>query len=170
LKNPGKLFEADFESSVPDYAYVYRLKDCPGWISACHCPGGASPRFVPNNGFDYLLYWSGKLWTLELKSTKGVSVRHDVLRPNQKEGLKLANRTHGVHAGLLLNFRKENISDGNQGETWYVGISDWLVHERRSGKKSINVKEVRELGVQLHGHKKVTRWSWDVASFIREFD
>jgi hypothetical protein len=161
--NPGKLFEQDFQNSVPDYAYVYRLKDCPGWVSACTCPGGASPRFVPNNA------WRGNFWALELKSTKGVSFRFDVLRSNQVEGLLEANRISGVHAGLLLNFRKENISDGKQGETWYVPIHTWQLLEKQSKKKSMNVKEVREIGVELTGWRKVTRTAWDVAEFMRKF-
>ena len=123
--NPGKLFEQDFQNSVPHYVYLHRLKDCPGWVSACHCPGGASPRFMPSNDYDYAMYWDGTFWALELKSTKGVSFRFDCLRTNQRDGLLVANRTPGVAAGLLLNFRKDE-------ETWWVPIRTWLGSKKRA--------------------------------------
>jgi penicillin-binding protein-related factor A (putative recombinase) len=162
MPNPGKLFEQDFQQSVPGYAYVYRLKDCPGWVSACTCPGGASPRFVPNNAYDFILFWNGIFWAMELKSTKGVSFRFDVLRTNQWDGLEHANHTHGIEAGLLLNFRTD-------GETWWVPWNKWKEAERTSKKKSINIKEVREIGIRLPGKMKVVRWTWDVATWMREF-
>jgi penicillin-binding protein-related factor A (putative recombinase) len=155
--NPGKLFEQDFQNSVPPDAYVYRLKDCPGWVRSCTCPSGAGPRFVPSNDYDFMLYYKGVFWALELKSTKGVSFRYDCLRPNQRKGLSQAN--HIVEAGLLLNFRTE-------GETWYISIGMWERLERDSTKKSINIKEVRKYGYRLHGKLKVSRWVWDVQSWM----
>jgi len=155
--NPGKLFEQDFQDSVPPEAYVYRLKDCPGWVSACTCPSGASPRFVPSNDYDYALFWRGNFWALELKSTKGVSFRYDVLRDNQRAGLLKASKI--VNAGLLLNFR-------TAGETWYMSIGMWERLEANATKKSINIKEVRQYGYQMHGKVKVTRWTWDVRAWM----
>jgi len=161
--NPGKLFEQDFQNSVPHYVYLYRLKDCPGWVSACHCPGGASPRFMPSNDYDFAMFWDGKFWAMELKSTKGVSFRFDCLRSNQRSGLLSANLIHGVTAGLLLNFRKDE-------ETWWMSIKDWARIEQHSAKKSININEVRQMGVQMEGWRKVTRYYWDVDNWMRNWE
>lgn len=162
MANPGKLFEQDFQNSVPDDAYIYRLKDCPGWVSACTCPSGASPRFVPSNDYDYALFWDGHLWALELKSTQGVSIRHDALRSNQVSGLTRADQYEGVLAGVLVEFRKYE-------EAWFVPIMSWLQHAGTNEKKSINIKEIREdLGYQLHGAKKVSRMRWDVRTWMMD--
>lgn len=159
--NPGKLFEQDFQSSVPEYAYVYRLKDCPGWVASCVCPSGASPRFMPSNDYDFALFSNGTFWALELKSTKGVSFRFDRLRTNQKVGLLRASKT--VEAGLLLNFR-------THGETWFMPIAVWAWLEEHLPKKSVNIKEVRKYAeMRLHGKQKITRWQWDVARFMKQW-
>lgn len=164
--NPGKLFEQDFANSVPKEAYAYRLKDCPGWVSTCTCASGASPRFMPSNDYDYAVYWGRNFWALELKSVKGVSIRHDSLRDNQLIGLEYASEVDGVLAGILVEFRKENISDGNQREAWLIPIENWVSHAESSGKKSMNVKEARELGWEMPGWKKISRWSWDVEHLL----
>lgn len=156
----GKLFEQDFVESVPPTAYVYRLKDCPGWVSACTCPNGASPRFMPSNDYDYVLYWQSKFYALELKSVGGVSIRHDALRSNQQAGLIKAMTVDGVQAGVLVEFRK-------YGEAWYIPIENWEVHREDSGKKSMNIKEVRDMGIQLGGTKKISRWRWDVLDWMK---
>jgi penicillin-binding protein-related factor A (putative recombinase) len=162
MANPGKLFEQDFQNSVPDFAYLYRLKDCPGWVSACTCPNGASPRFMPSNDYDYGLYWDGNFWALELKSVAGVSIRHDALRSNQKAGLSRASGFDGLHAGVLVEFRK-------YGEAWFIPISNWIQHQAESDKKSMNIKEIRaDLGFQMHGKKLVSRMRWDVLDLLKQ--
>jgi penicillin-binding protein-related factor A (putative recombinase) len=157
--NPGKLFEQDFQNSVPPYVYSYRLKDCPAWVSQCECPGGGT-RFTPKNDYDYAVFWDGNLWALELKSTKAKSIRFDALRENQLAGL-MAAAGKRVFAGVLVNFRTVE-------ETWFIPILNWTARQRTSSKKSIGIAEARELGVQLHGEKKISRWRYDVASFLRE--
>lgn len=156
--NPGKLFEQDFVNSMPLGAYAYRLKDCPAWVSQCECPGGGT-RFTPANDYDFAVFWSGNLWALELKSVKGVSLRFDALRENQANGLFKAATFPGVHAGVLVEFRQVE-------QAWFVPILNWAPLRLKSGKKSLNYKELVGIATRINGRRKRVRMQWDVASFL----
>lgn len=164
--NPGKLFEQDFKASVPEDWYFYRLRDSSGaW------GGSEVTRFTPSNDFDCILYNSGTLWCLELKSVAGASIRFDALRPKQLRGLLDAANVDGVRAGVVVNLR-------GRGVTWYVPIWTWEWAEQVLDKKSFNLTDLLSwqetardenwTPVLLPGARRVTRWRYDVTSLKEE--
>ena len=155
--NPGKRFEEDFKNSVPPGVYCYRLKDAGGWSQS------KDLRFTPSNDFDHLLYKSPRLFTLELKSVADGRWPFSSLRENQREGL-LRAAVGGAVSGVLLNFRSVN-------RTFFVPIIALLNQEERSGKKSLNIKDISSLpeAVELRGELARTRYRYDVGAFIDHY-
>lgn len=157
--NAGKRFEQDFQNSVPAGIYCYRLKDAGGWSK------DQATRFTPSNDYDFILYRRPSLFALELKSVAGGRWPFS-LRPKQREGLLRAAEA-GVHAGVLLNFRKE-------ARTLWLPIDELIDAERMLlavGRKSINFAGACDLArFELRGEKKISRHVYDVAGFIGDVD
>ena len=72
MANTGKVFEAQFKKSVPDYALLYRLPD------SAQSFGGQSQniRFSNKSPFDFILWDSHAhiLYALEMKTVAGKSI------------------------------------------------------------------------------------------------
>ena len=161
-RNPGKLFEEDFKASVPADVYYYRLRD-----SATGWGGSEGPaRFTPSNDYDCILYRAPHLYCLELKSVAGRSIRYDALREKQLSGLSRAAGFEETVAGVVVNFR-------GAGVTAFVPIALWIYWSAASSKKSFNVSELlswRDHYLHptiIEGSQRVTRWRYDLDSFVK---
>ena len=144
--NEGKYFEKDFIGSVPDTWFKYRLNDSGGaW------QGGDKARFTPSNICDFIVY-NGKMWMLELKSHKGMSIPFTCIRPKQVQGLLAAYRKN-VNAGYIFNFRDVK-------ETFYVKadmMDSFIMLETR---KSIPLQFCRDYGTLIPQVKKRVRYGY----------
>ena len=111
--NSGKLFESQFRKSIPEYCFVYRLKD-----SAQSFSGNSNVSFSWNNPCDFFIFDSNKhlFYAIECKSTKfrsmNVQLSKDeksskMIKYHQIESLTEMSRYNGLIAGFLLNFRDE---------------------------------------------------------------
>ena len=154
-KNSGKVFEACYKDSVPDYCYLQRLNDPPQSFQK-------SAKFSIKNPYDYLCYDTKHriLIPTELKTTKYKSMSLSMIRDHQIEGLtKAAEYTH-VFPCFLFNFR----NDDNGVERCYAQyISDFNNMLDDIDKKSFNEIDLISHGaIKLDGKKKVKYYRWDI--------
>ena len=149
--NTGKRFETDFKSSIPEGVYYKKLADpAIGFDIA-----SSTQRFAPKPPYDAVACKNGRMFALELKSSTTKSMSFKGKSPNikkdQVDNLILAEQA-GAVAGLVLHFSK-------LGETYFVWASKFKEVSESLGKSSINVSEVRDIGLPIPTHKrKVTYW------------
>jgi len=158
----GKKFEQDFQNSIPENIFSYRLRDAGGWSNA------SNTRFTPSNICDTIINHNGHLFLCELKSVATDSMPLGNLgKPvevtNKKTGEKklvykkldalitASSKSHttGVY---IINFRKNQI-------TYIVTARLFKEIILRTGKQSISLKDIIESkeGTLLVSQKKTTR-------------
>ena len=163
--NPGKVFEHNFQASVPKEFYYLRLHD-----PAVGFTGGTS-SFAVSNPFDCLLYTGRKLYCLELKSKNGAITywRKDFetdgkkhtfeIKKHQILGLQKAAAFPNVAAGLVINFRQTE-------ETWYLPIGQFLDYTDALPKKSINADDAQAMGgIPIAVRKLKVNERYDIRAF-----
>lgn len=165
--NPGKIFEDDFQKSVPKTCWVKRLNDnTAAWNNT------GSTRFSSTNECDFLLKddITQKMFALELKSSKSSLTfwRSDFkgkqfqIKKNQILGLQAFNQ-HTIICGFLFNFRNEN------NDTYFVDIEDFLDYTSKLNKKSINIHDVQKMSpIRIKSIKLRVHYRYDICSFIEE--
>lgn len=166
MKNQGKIFEQDFQKSVPDYALLYRIPD-----PAQAFGGSANTRFSRHNPFDFLL-WDSKrrvLYALEAKTVKGKSIsferdksEHGEIHYYQVAGLNAWNQYDGVTCGFVIEFRELE-------RTVFLEIDDYNRLVSGLEKKSFNFGDLEDSGlpfVIIPQIKKRTRYVYDVEKFL----
>ena len=171
-KNPGKIFEEDFQNSIPPYCLIHRLVDPP---QSFHKNNNL--RFSWKNPCDYHVFDSKNrtFWALELKSTKAKSlsfedINIDGKQPNKEihkhqiEALIKYGKFNGVQSGFILNFRDEK---NRTQKTYYQNIKDFVDMTSNIGKKSFNERDlINYNAVRINGNKKITRYVWDFDSIL----
>lgn len=158
-KNQGKLFEQDFQKSIPSTCWIYRLRD-----NASSFANGNVTRFTSSNICDYLLFddISKTLFLIECKSTQGTSVPLSMVRDNQIKGLLNASK-HNLIAGFLINFRNSN------NNTYFISIENYMKMLNNINKKSFNIKDLTVNGaIEINSTKKRTRYTYDIKKMIDE--
>lgn len=171
-KNAGKVFEEQFQKSVPVYCLLHRIKD-----SAQSFVKSDLARFTRDNPCDFLMFDNDarKLYCLELKSTKYKSMSFDdvsqkdsqgkMIKKHQIESLLKFSRFSNVHAGLLLNFRDE---DNDEESTYYIDIQKFYRMAQLVGKQSCNVSDLKIAGaIEITGVKKRVNYLWDIDKFLK---
>lgn len=169
MKNAGKIFEEDFQHSVPENCFLYRLKD------QAQSFAKSAPRFSLKNPFDYLLFDTSNriLYGLELKTTQGKSMSFESIDTKEKRsgmihrhqilGLASINAYKNVIGAFILNFRD---ADGTQ-RTYFLSINDFLNLYNSTAKKSFNEDDLFLYGaVEIDGSKKRTRYIWDIKKIL----
>ena len=149
--NTGKRFETDFKNSIPDGVYYKKLADpAIGFDIA-----SSTQRFAPKPPYDAIACKNGRMFALELKSSTTKAMSFEGKSPNIKkeqiDNLILVEKA-GAVAGLVLHFSKLS-------ETYFVKASTFKRTCENLNKKSINVSEIRKIGISIPTHKrKVTHW------------
>ncbi|MBU5332108.1 hypothetical protein KQI61_07840 [Anaerocolumna aminovalerica] len=171
LINEGKKFENSIKKSVPENCYFLRLHDPAQSFNQTD-----NLRFSLQNPYDILLFSYPLLFCLELKSTEGTSMtyfREDfvdktkkqsfMIKKNQIEGLLKANKSDGIVAGFLLNWRLKN---GSQ-HTYFWFIDDFLQCTNTLAKKSFNESDVvNNNGILIEQTKLRTNYKYNIEKFI----
>lgn len=166
MKNVGKIFEQDFQKSVPDYALLYRLPD-----SAQSFCENKNLRFSRKNPFDYLLWDSERhiLYALEMKTVKGKSISFERNKDENREihyhqiqGLNDWNRFDGITCGFIIEFRQIET-------TVFIDIDSFNSLILAIDKKSFNIQDLNDFNIkyQIIGQKKQrTRYLYDIDTFL----
>lgn len=160
-KNQGKLFEQDFQKSVPSTCWVYRLRD-----NASSFANGNATRFTSSNICDYLLFDDiyQTLFLIECKSTQGSSVPLSMIRDTQIKGLVDASK-HNLIAGLLINFRNDT------NNTYFISIDNYVKMANSINKKSFNIKDLlANNAIEIYSTKKRTRYTYNVQEMINNIE
>lgn len=166
--NEGKRFEQDFQSSVPDYALIYRLRD-----PAQSFGKNNNLRFSARNPFDYLMWDSmnRNLYALELKSIKGNSISFERSKDDrgdihyyQIEGLNHWNKYPGIICGFVIEFRSFE-------KTIFLSIIEFNRLSNIIQKKSITLNDLEIYRIQytiIPSRLVRTHFRYDLNSFIEQ--
>lgn len=158
-KNQGKLFEQDFQKSIPPTCWIYRLRD-----NASSFANGSATRFTSSNICDYLLFddISKTLFLIECKSTQGTAVPLSMVRDTQIKGLVDASK-HNLIAGILINFRNDT------NNTYFISIDNYVKMVNDINKKSFNIKDLlANNAIEIYSSKKRTRYTYDIQEMINK--
>lgn len=170
-KNPGRIFEANFQQSCKDQKIFFnRIKDI-------YIPPDLRTRIqTAPNKYDYLLFSNGILLCLELKSGSGksFSLSESVIKSHQIANLSEAAQYPGVHAGFLFNFRSVDNA------TYFVPIQEFVTYQKvisgelkreyksKTNTASIPLNIIAELGIRVNAEKKRVHWRYDVINLVQQ--
>lgn len=155
----GKRFEKDFRDSCELLApavSVDRLKDPVGGYAGV------------NNICDYIVYRIPNLYYFELKSYQGDRIPITAISRNQLSGLYKKSKVLGASAGVIFNYRLtvgEDTEDTEDELAYFVDIRD-IYKLIKNDIKSVDLFAAKQLGVRLHGSRKVSHYRYDVAKFL----
>jgi len=156
MKNKGKVFESNFQKSIPSTVHCYRFKDSTSsWDNS-------NTSFAIYNACDFELYSNGNLYWLELKSHLGKSLPLSCIRDNQvKELTKAAEK--GVIAGLLVEFRDVN-------RVFWLDINDYNEFVTEWDRKSIPLNYFEEAGIEIEVKNLRVHKRYDISKFLKEME
>lgn len=162
--NEGKRFEQNFAKSVPPDIYCMRIKDSSSSFSHSN-----NSRFTQENPFDFLLFYGGKLFTFELKSTKDKSFSIQIeneqgkkIKKHQIESLKNSSNYKNVVSGFILDFRC--------GGTYFLSIDRFLYFLNSFNKKSINEKDLILLNaIKIEKNKIRINYRYNILKLLNIF-
>lgn len=132
--NEGKKFEQNFRKSIPEDVYYMKLHDS----SIGFDIENSTQRFALKSPFDYILYYKGNMYCLELKTTKNKAISFSgsspMIKQHQIDELIKAN-DKGCIAGFILNFRES-------GNTYFMNIRYFRTLSFELKKKSFNEEDL----------------------------
>lgn len=142
--------------------YYLRIKDSSS--SYAHSEGS---RFTLDNPYDFLIYYGGKLFPMELKSTKSSSFSIQIeneqgknIKAHQIMALSSASKIDGVIPGFVLDFRR--------GNTYWLHVDKLKNFLKTNSKKSINENDVVQYGGVLIDKKLLkVNYRYDILNLIK---
>lgn len=156
--NTGKIFENNFKKSIPEDVYYLRLHDS----SIGFDIENSTQRFALKSPYDCILYTKGKMYCLELKSTKSKAISYagssPMIKENQIKELIRASG-FGCHAGFILNFRDTN-------NTYYLPIAQFDFLRNTSSKKSMNEKDIKDISILIPSKKLKVNYRYNLSELI----
>lgn len=171
-KNVGKVFEKQFEKSVPDYCLVHRLKD-----TAQSYNKSSNTKFTWQQPCDYFLFDTIKriFYCLELKTTKYKSMSFEDVDSDEKQNkmihkhqilaLHKFSKFDNVTAGFVFNFRDEK---NNMERTYFQNINDFVVMCKEVNKSSFNEMDLLlNNAIKINGDKKRVNYTWDIDELLK---
>ena len=160
MKNEGKHFEEDFKKSYPEYGFIYRLRDSGSTYGGCKDNG---LRFSVTNMCDFIGFFKGHLFCMELKSTKNHSLPIGNIRKKQIKELLEAESKENVHAMIIINFRNEKMMTNNTYAIPIKNVEKFLAEKKR---KSIPIEWCQEHGIEVRNEIKVKHYKYFVEEFL----
>lgn len=153
--NTGKIFEACYKDSVPDYCFLYRLNDPPQSFQK-------TAKFSIPNMCDYMCFdtRNGILIPTELKTTKYKSMPLSMIREHQIESMTNASVYDNVFPCFLFDFRDE---DNGVERCYAQHICDFNDMVAKLNKKSFNEIDLLDnKAIRLSGKKKIKYYRWNI--------
>ncbi|GAB6989613.1 Holliday junction resolvase RecU [Paenibacillus pini] len=173
-KNFGKIFEESFKSSVlncEEKIFFFRIKDV-------NVPPDLRNRVkLVRNDYDCLMFTSGHLFTLELKSTKekSISFSESIIKQHQIDNLLEASTHNGVISGFLFNFREP------ENRLFFIHIRDFIDYQMAAQRKitnhkyrakinksSIPISICEEIGIEIKSTKMRVNYKYNIKEFVKE--
>ena len=152
-KWPGKKFEEDFVRQIdknPNY-FVHRIRDVQ-WYA-----GSVSIA-------DYLIFNWYKLFAMELKSTKWVSIPFSRLNMKQRQMMLNNLPVDNFIPWYILNFRRDN------NPTYWIHTETAEQYIGEADRKSIPVKPfLDENGTNIDSELRQKRYDYNVEDFINNY-
>jgi penicillin-binding protein-related factor A (putative recombinase) len=152
--NEGKIFEQNFRKSIPDDVYYQKLHDS----SIGFDIENSTQRFALKSPYDYILYYRGNMYCLELKSTKNKSISYAGSNPMIKEHqIKelIRAKEKGCIAGFIINFR-------DTGNTYYLCVEFLNILHKYNGKSSFNEKDIKQFSIGIPARKLKVNYRYDL--------
>lgn len=173
LLNSGKKFEAAIKNAVPDYCIYYRLPDPPQSFQQ-----SSALRFAWKNPCDCFIFNSktGKLFCIELKSTKSKSISFEDVGSTEKQNrmihkhqiISLAEfgKYENTVSGFIFNFRDEV---AGLEKSYFQHIDDFVYMTKNLNKSSFNEKDLSSYNsVLIPGIKKRINYKWDITPLLSQ--
>ena len=168
--NKGKKFERHFkESAISQDLFILRLND-----TELSFMTNRQARFTPKNPCDFICFYDGKLFMLELKSTElnGIGIQRTpdedpkMIKAHQINSLIKYSQYKDVYTGFILNFRdKETVEE----DTYYMSIENFSNFLCDTGKKSINKLNVIQYGgIKIDQKLKRTQYFYNIKKFLED--
>ena len=155
--NKGKQFEHDFQKSVPKGVYCLRLTDS----SPAGFGGNDNMRFSIQSPYDFILF-NGKMFALELKSTKQKSISFagssPMIKPHQIKALTAAHE-HGIIAGFLFNFQDAS--------TYFIPIDNFNNYIATTTRKSVPICDCNTIGYEVPMRKLKVNFRYDLTRLLK---
>lgn len=168
--NQGKKFERNWKESSDFYKIcTIRLNDSD---MSFHQFKELRSRFTAHNVADFIQYYKGKLFAMELKSTEysSISIQREpeeeskMIKLTQINSLVNLSQYDGVIAGLVLNFRQK---DSVEEDTYFLNIKDFSNFLVSTDKKSINKLDiVQNNGLIVKQKLKRTNYLYNVQDLL----
>ena len=168
--NQGKKFEHNFKQACEnDGVFCLRLTDSD---LSFNPNKELRSKFSIKQPCDFLVYYNGYLFTLELKNTKGknFSFQRDPKLPDgmihyhQINSLVNMGLYKGIISRFVLNFRQEPDEKHDLDErTFFLSIDDFSRFMVESDKRSINMNDVIEYGgIEIESIRKRTQYTYAI--------
>lgn len=158
MKNNGKKFEDDIKKSVPNYAWIYRLKDGSANIGINSLNKNSKVRFQCHNISDFILMGKKYLFILELKSHKGKSIPFCCIRNTQiSEMEKIKHKK--IKCYFLFNFIDLR-------KTYAIESYKIAKFIKTSNRKSFPYNWCNLNGIKINSQIKRTRFTYDIDTFL----
>lgn len=152
--NKGKIFESDFQKSVPYHWFIYRLKD-----SAVNWNRTDLTQHTPSNSCDFFLFTGSTLYGVECKSFKGKSMPFSKIKEKQLKDLLAmsVNKPLNAQGLFILNFR-------DLSETFSINAFMLNALIQQGHRKSIGIDEARHIGARIPQQLKRVRYRYDLTA------
>ena len=167
MKNKGKQFEKDFQDSCKSQLTLIRLKDPSSSfnLKCTGCPKQVT-RFSPRNICDFIGYSYPNIFLLELKSSQGTSVPFkDIVKSKTDKRLRdmaYYSEKKGIRSYIIFNWRR--LGD----VTYAVSAVKVKMYIKKAERASIPLNWTIGSGIKIPATKKITRYSYDLTSLIRD--
>lgn len=168
MKNIGKIFEQQFQKSVPEYSLAHRMPD-----PAQSFGSNSKLRFSNKNPFDYMLFnpKSRILYALELKTVKGKSISFERTKEDkgdihyyQINGLNDWNKYDWVICGFIIEFRELE-------KTIFLQIDEFNSLAEKIDKKSFTLDDLHKIGISyilIDQTKKIKWYTYDIEKMLKD--
>ena len=168
--NLGKKFERNFkESALKQDLFILRLNDTDLSFNYAN-----NSRFTPTNPADFLSFYEGNLFLLEMKSTEyssiGIQRSEDevkkMIKAHQIRDLSKYSLYDGVFCGFVFNFRSKDSLDET---TYYMSIQNFSDFLYKTDKKSISKMDIVNYGGFIIDQTfKRTQYTYNVKKMLED--
>ena len=174
MKNAGKKFEQLWKQSAEKQdLFILRLNDSD---MSFNPNKELRSRFTLKSPADFIMFYNGHLFMLEMKSThsKSISFQREpddggMIKLHQISSLSNAGLHEDVVAGFIINFRVEEDGKPYSEDTYFWPIeafNDYFVSNDRKSAKPIDI--VQHGGIIVKQEQKRKLYDYDVKKMLED--